>query len=228
MTNPTPTPILPAEADDIFAYLPRRPLLNLTRGQYIPLEPAIYYVAAGCAAIKTTLANEKVHCAGIYFQGELFGNISDLPDGGAKERIGAARKDCSVMRWSAREITTIIAGQPRAAGLLLRVLGSNQRQTADRLRVTCDEKTMGRVVHLLYTNALRTGAELQPGRVMIPSLTHQLMAEYVGTSREIVTAAMNTLRAGKMITYTRKDTVIDTRKMGRRFALPGWSEEAKG
>lgn len=38
----------------------------------------------------------------------------------------------------------------------------------------------------------------------VPPLTHQLIAEYVGTSREIVTFQMNHLRQLGYIRYSRK------------------------
>jgi CRP/FNR family transcriptional regulator, cyclic AMP receptor protein len=42
---------------------------------------------------------------------------------------------------------------------------------------------------------------------MLP-LTHETLAQYVGTSREIVTHYMNRLRRGGFVRYTRKNIVL--------------------
>ena len=50
----------------------------------------------------------------------------------------------------------------------------------------------------------RQGAPKEDGSHQIPPLTHQLIAEYVGTSREIVTFQMNQLRQMGYIRYSRR------------------------
>jgi hypothetical protein len=42
------------------------------------------------------------------------------------------------------------------------------------------------------------------GSTRVGSLTHQIIAEYVGTSREIVTFQLNRLRRVGLLRYTRK------------------------
>ena len=48
------------------------------------------------------------------------------------------------------------------------------------------------------------GTEMQDGAERLPALTHQTIAEYVGTSREIVSMEMNRLRRMGMVRYSRK------------------------
>ena len=42
----------------------------------------------------------------------------------------------------------------------------------------------------------------------IPPLTHQAIAEYVGTSREIVTSQMNHLRQAGFLRYSRRGVQV--------------------
>ena len=44
----------------------------------------------------------------------------------------------------------------------------------------------------------------------IPPLTHQVLSEYVGTSREIVTFQMNHLRQLGLLSYSRKGVSLHT------------------
>ena len=49
---------------------------------------------------------------------------------------------------------------------------------------------------------------VEPGAVRLTGLTHQAIADYVGTSREIVTSEMNRLRRLGYLTYSRLYTDI--------------------
>ena len=52
------------------------------------------------------------------------------------------------------------------------------------------------------------GTPLPDASVRISSLTHHTIAEYVGTSREIITFQMNRLRRAGLIRYSRKSIDI--------------------
>jgi CRP-like cAMP-binding protein len=60
------------------------------------------------------------------------------------------------------------------------------------------------VARSLLRFAGRVGVPQNDGSVRIPPLTHKAIAEYVGTSREIVTSQMNLLRQRGCLTYSRK------------------------
>jgi CRP-like cAMP-binding protein len=62
------------------------------------------------------------------------------------------------------------------------------------------ERVMVSLIQLAHTLGTPTG----DGASRIGSLTHQTMAEFVGTSREIVTFQLNRLRRLGMIRYSRK------------------------
>jgi CRP-like cAMP-binding protein len=65
-------------------------------------------------------------------------------------------------------------------------------------------KTPERVVLSLIQLAATLGTPNTDGSMRIASLTHHTIAEYVGTSREIVTFQMNRLRRLGMLRYSRK------------------------
>ena len=74
----------------------------------------------------------------------------------------------------------------------------------DRIESMAVRKTPERVMVALVQLAGMLDAPLPDGATRITSLTHQTIAEYVGTSREIVTFQMNRLRRLGMIRYTRR------------------------
>src|SRR5947199_9766868 len=74
----------------------------------------------------------------------------------------------------------------------------------ERLQSFALDKTPARVVRSLLRFADRLGSRTEDGSIKIPPLTHQVISEYVGTSREIVTFQMNHLRQKGLLRYSRK------------------------
>src|SRR5262249_37655828 len=74
----------------------------------------------------------------------------------------------------------------------------------ERLQSFALDKTPERVVRALLRFGQRLGARTDDGSMKIPPLTHQVISEYVGTSREIVTFQMNHLRQKGFLRYSRK------------------------
>ena len=52
------------------------------------------------------------------------------------------------------------------------------------------------------------GTRTEDGCINIPPLTHQVLAEYVGTTREIITFQMNHFRQKGLLRYSRKGIQI--------------------
>ena len=57
----------------------------------------------------------------------------------------------------------------------------------------------------------------EDGSILVPPVTHQLLSEYVGTSREIVTSHMNHFRNEGLLRYSRTGINIDTHALQGRL-----------
>jgi CRP-like cAMP-binding protein len=74
----------------------------------------------------------------------------------------------------------------------------------DRIETMAVHKTPERVMLGLVQLATDLGTETEDGSTQIAHLTHDTIAEFVGTSREIVSCQMNRLRRLGFIRYSRK------------------------
>jgi len=81
-------------------------------------------------------------------------------------------------------------------------------------------KTPQRVAWSLLRFAERLGVKEEDGAVRMPPLTHQLLAEYIGTSREIVTFQMNQLRRQGFLRYSRKAIYVYKEALEERMSQP--------
>jgi CRP-like cAMP-binding protein len=110
----------------------------------------------------------------------------------------------TLMSWTQPEIESQIEREPRLGVALMQMLVNRGLDYQERLQSFALNKTPERVVRSLLRFAERLGTRTEDGSLKIPPLTHQVISEYVGTSREIVTFQMNYLRQKGLIRYSRK------------------------
>jgi CRP-like cAMP-binding protein len=70
------------------------------------------------------------------------------------------------------------------------------------------ETTSQRLGQALVHFADRLGSAMDGGATTIPPLTHEVLAQYVGTSREIVSHQMSEFRTLGYVRYSRKGITI--------------------
>jgi CRP-like cAMP-binding protein len=141
--------------------------------------------------------------------GDFFGEAALLGQTGQRE-AAIAIQDVTLRIWSPEAIEEMLEKQPRLAMLLYRALA--QRLSALEARITslAVDKVPQRLARALILLSDRLGHTRKDGDNEMPALTHGVLAQYVGTSREIVTHHMNKLRRGQYIDYSRKAILVRT------------------
>jgi CRP/FNR family transcriptional regulator len=107
------------------------------------------------------------------------------------------------MSWGRAEIEQLVSRDPRLGMALLAYFVKRCAELNARLEALAFRKTPERVMLGLLQLAEALGTPNNGGMRLAP-LTHQAIAEYVGTSREIVTSHMSELRRAGMLQYSRK------------------------
>lgn len=88
--------------------------------------------------------------------------------------------------------------------------------------------TPNRVTLALLQLAADLGSAMPEGMTRLASLTHQTIAEFVGTSRELVTCQMNHLRRLGLIRYSRKHIDVDVPAMRQNLNQQGVAVRCAG
>jgi CRP/FNR family cyclic AMP-dependent transcriptional regulator len=163
----------------------------------------LYLVVEGRVKVSSAVDDGPLSLIDIHTAEEFFGEsgLLGLVDRG---QTASALDRTLLMSWTTGEIEALIERQPKLGTALLQVMVERCLDFKERLQSFALEKTPGRVARSLLRFAGRVGAPQNDGSVRIPPLTHQALAEYVGTSREIVTSQMNALRQRGYLTYSRK------------------------
>jgi CRP/FNR family transcriptional regulator, cyclic AMP receptor protein len=201
------------EIEDALMYLPRKGVTDYRRGQIIfdEQQPSkgLHLVVQGRVKLAVLLEDGSQTVVDIYTTDDFFGESSLLGGWQSPERA-TALDHVTLMSWTGPEIEEQVQRQPRLGIALLQMLAKRSLDFELRLQSFALDKTPERVVRSLLRFAERLGAGAEEGSVKIPALTHQVISEYVGTSREIVTFQMNYLRQQGFLRYSRKGIQINT------------------
>jgi CRP-like cAMP-binding protein len=201
------------EIEDALMYLPRKGVTDFRKGQSIfdEHQPSngLHLVVQGRVKVTIPFHDGTQTVVDIFTSDDFLGESSLLGASQYSERA-LALDNVTLMSWSSGEIEEQVERQPRLGIALLQMLVKRGLDYQGRLQSFALEKTPERVVRALFRFADRLGTATEDGSIKIPPLTHQVISEYVGTSREIVTFHMNHLRQKGLLRYSRKGIQVYT------------------
>jgi CRP/FNR family cyclic AMP-dependent transcriptional regulator len=201
------------QMEDALMYLPHKGVTDYSKGETIFDETnpsqSLHLIVQGRVKVATHLENGGQAMVDIYNTDDFFGESCLLgPDRGAEH--AAALDNVTLMSWDAAEIEDQVQRQPRLGIALMQMLAKRTLDYGGRIQSFVLHRTPERLVSSLLHFAFRWGEQNADGSVRIPPLTHQVIAEYVGTSREIVTFQMNRLRQMGFLRYSRQGIQVYT------------------
>jgi CRP-like cAMP-binding protein len=200
---------------DALDYLPARPLTEYAKGSviYSGKCESLYLVASGRVKVSRVAADGRGATVRIVPAEGLFGECC-LINADGNERDRAVPLDrVQLMAWSRPEIEHQIEKEPRLGLALLEEFALAILEMNDRLQVMATCKTSERVMLSLLQLQRTLGERQANGAMRMASLTHMVIAEHVGTSREIVSAQMSRLRGLGVVRYSRRYIEIDLEAM---------------
>ena len=193
--------------EDPLTYLPRKAVQEYAKNRiiYDVQNPAtsLYLVILGRVKIGTT-ANDGGQTVGRIVRSEgLFGESCLIGPLNRSESANAL-DNVTLMSWSRNEIEQQVEREPRLGIALAQYQVRECIELQDRIESMAVHKTPERVMLAILQLAADLGTPMPDGSLRIASLTHHTIAEFVGTSREIVTFQMNRLRRLSLVRYSRK------------------------
>ncbi len=193
--------------EDPLVHLPRSTVLEFRKGQviYRADQPAssIYLVINGRVKVCRQAGPDLPVVIDIYRRDEFFGEGALL---GLvhRDEEATALETTQVMSWTASELEDVLLRRPRLALALVQMLVQRSSEFGTRIVSFSADNTARRLARSLLRLAERMGERTEDGSVRVLPFTHQLLSQYVGTSREIVTHYMNQFRRDGFIRYSRK------------------------
>jgi CRP/FNR family cyclic AMP-dependent transcriptional regulator len=218
-----PAVVAPQRAlEDPLAHLPCSTILEYKKGQVIYNQDqpstSIHLVIDGKVKVCRLADDGRQVVVDIYQPDEFFGESAFL---GLAQRteIAVALENTKVMTWTTNEIEEITMKRPKLAIALLQLLVQRSMDFGYRIESFSVDNIARRLARTLIRFSERLGSKNEDGSVQMIPFTHELLSQYVGTSREIVTHYMNQFRRQGYLRYSRKGIML------YRDALKEWLKQ---
>lgn len=137
--------------------------------------------------------------------GSMFGEMSLLGQR-MHNTFAEAITDCTICRMNREDMEHLLLSRPQIALRLLEITGNRLRETEEQLEALAFKSIPSRLAALLLRLA-RDGHE-------VAGLTHQDLAEMIGTYRETTTQTLNDMKAQGIVAIGRRRiTILDKAKL---------------
>jgi len=197
--------------EDPLAHLPCSTIMEYKKGQniYSQDQPStsIYLVIEG--KVKVSRMSDDGHqvMVDIYQTDEFFGE-SALLNLAHRAEQACALENTKLMTWTSAELEDILTKRPRLAVALLQILVQRTIEFGHRIESFSVDNIARRLARSLIRFSDRLGTPEADGSMRMAPFTHELLSQYVGTSREIVTHYMNQFRRQGYLRYSRKGIIL--------------------
>jgi len=201
---------------DPLAYLPCSTILVYSKGEqiYSGLLPSsnIYMVIEGKVKLCRIAGDGHLTVIDIYQPDEFFGESALL---GERDRVdeAVAVEAAKLMIWPVAEIQRLIVEQPRLGMALIRLLTQRCAEFGDRIESYSVDTIDRRLARALVGFSERFGEDSGNGSIEMTPFTHELLAQYLGTAREVVTHFMGHLRSQGYLEYSRRGIILHRERL---------------
>ena len=164
------------------------------------LTDSLYIVTSG--KVKVTIIDEhgKEIILSILGPGDYFGEMTALEDGFARSACVVTREKSEVLVLAKKDFRKIISGNPDIVFGLLKDSMERLRKANKKIESLALLDVYGRVARLFMQLARPSNGK----QVIEDKLTHQDIANMVGSSREMVSRVMKELSQGNYVTVNNK------------------------
>ncbi len=198
--------------DDPLIFLPRRKPQYFQKDQtiYTPEDAAdsLFLVIEGSVKLSRISEGGRETVLDFCPRDAFFG-ASSLTGNRYRGEMAVAIENCAVMEWSTDELARIMMQTPELGPSLLRVLAKKLFDAGSRIESLAIDQISQRLVKVLLRLGEHFGERVNSSRVHVMPVTHELLAKYVGTSREIVTQHMSQMRRQGLLEYSRTGIEFD-------------------
>jgi len=208
----SPTAFAPHKSlEDPLAHLPCSTIVEYRKGQtiYNQDQPStnLYLVIEGKVRVVRLADDGHQVVVDIYQSDEFFGESAflSLPH---RSELATALEDTKLMAWGTQEIEDIVMKRPRLAVALLQIQVQRTLDMTQRIESFSADNISRRLARSLIRFSERLGTVEADGAIHMAAFTHELLSQYVGTSREIVTHYMNQFRRMGYLQYSRRGIVL--------------------
>ncbi|MFV1968904.1 MAG: Crp/Fnr family transcriptional regulator, partial [Pirellulaceae bacterium] len=190
---------------------------------YLPADEAnaVFLLAAGRAKICHITPDGKQPILAFIDPGDLFGELAILDPDVSRDEYAEAVESSIVVLIPAGAIQRLMQEHPEVSVGITKLIGLRRKRIERRLKNLLFLSNRERLTHLLLELAEQYGTIGDDGvRLRIP-LSHQDLANVIGSTRETVTVVLGDMQLeGLLKIGRRKTTIRDPQRLAQIVGLP--------
>jgi CRP-like cAMP-binding protein len=200
---------------------------------YLPIDEAdsVFVLAAGRVKICHGTPDGKQSILAFIDPGELFGELA-IFDSGLRDEYAETLEPSTVILIPGDAMQRLLLDHPVVSMNLTRIMGLRRKRIERRLKNLLYLSNRDRLTHLLLELAERYGATVPEGVRLRIKLSHQDLANVIGSTRETVTVVLGELQSEGLIAVGRRKIIIRqpdrlARSVERTFPKPAEPAQAR-
>jgi CRP/FNR family transcriptional regulator, cyclic AMP receptor protein len=190
---------------------------------YVPSDvgDCVLLLVSGRVKIFHNTQDGKQALLALIDPGEVFGELA-LLEPERREEYAEAMEPSTVVLIPADEIQRLMAEHPDLSLRMTKLMGLGLRRFERRLKSLLFRSNRERVVHLLFDLAEKYGRYTSDGGITVSiGLSHQELANIIGSTRETVTLVLGELQDEGTISIARKEIVmLQVARLAEMIELP--------
>ena len=176
---------------------------------YLPSDPghSVLLVASGRIKLYHITSEGKQALLGFIDPGELFGELSVF-EAGQREEFAEAMEKSTVISIPRESLQTIMEAHAHVTLGITKLIGLRRRRLERRLKSLLFRSNRERLVHLLLELVEKYGRRTPEGIQLGIKLSHQELANVIGSTRETVTVLLGELQDEGSLMIRRRQVII--------------------
>lgn len=191
---------------------------------YLPADSAdaVFLLAAGRAKICHLTPEGKQSILAFIEPGELFGELAVIDPGREREEYAEAVEASTVVMIPSAVLEEFMEKHAHLSLSITKLIGFRRRRIEQRLKHLLFLSNRDRLTHLLLELAQQYGERQREGiRLTIP-LSHQDLANLIGSTRETVTVVLGEMQGEGLIKIGRREITIRQPELLARTVEREW------
>lgn len=176
---------------------------------YLPGDPSdrVFLLKKGRVKISRLTESGKELALDILGSGEVFGELEvleDLP----RDTMAEVLEDAAICVIKRSDFDAFIKAQPDLSIKLTKLIGFRLKRIERRIEDLVFRDVPSRLAHLLLDLAKEVGVKGEKGIHIRVKLTHQEIANLIGSTRETVSAVLNDFKRKGWIDQQKREMII--------------------
>jgi CRP/FNR family transcriptional regulator, cyclic AMP receptor protein len=186
---------------------------------YLPGDPGetVFLVNGGRVKISKVTRDGKALTLSYCGPSEIFGETC-LVDGGPREEMAEAMENSMVTEVQRADVERLLQAHAQFGYQLTRILARRRRELENKLETLVFRDVTSKLAELLVRLADEYGVEDSRGTLVALKITHQELANLIGSTRETVSLTLSQFKKKKLIaTEGRKVIIADAESLRALF-----------